>query len=117
MEYEIVVRVWEKRVAEMYYDVKRTYDTEKKFPPPVFEDQERIEMHKMDLEDKNTEIAHYRDIVVDPEGKKWIIDWDEDRDLTILLSQEGEIKEFPDEIEFRTYEILGNLYENPQVLT
>ncbi|RKX71714.1 hypothetical protein DRP53_00580 [candidate division WOR-3 bacterium] len=117
MEYEVLVRVWEKRVAEMYYDVARVYDSERRFPPPVWEDEERVEMQKMEVEDRNTVIAHYRDIVLDPEGKKWIIEWEPDRGIPILLSLEGEIKEFPDEIEFRGYEVIGNIYEDPQLLT
>ena len=117
MEYEITVRIWEKNVAEMYYDVRRVYDTEKHFPPPVYEDDKRVEMWKMDIEDRNTQIAYYRDVVVDPEGKKWIIEWDSNLGRTILLGLEGEIKGSPDEIEFRDYEIIGNIYESPQILT
>ena len=74
MEYEIDVRVWEKRVVEMYYDVKRTFDTETQSPPPVYENANRVEMHKINIEDKNTKIAHYKDICLDSEGKKWIIE-------------------------------------------
>lgn len=105
----IKFRAWDKVGKKMYYDVT-PYSAASN---TILKDG-GILMQFTGLEDKNGKEGYFGDIVED-EGDRYIVDWDEDCGVAYLNS--CLLSSIDLEIEaIKNREIIGNIHENPEIL-
>jgi len=116
-------RAWNLEKGIMHYDVEDTYDgisnnaIEHSNFSAVLEDNEYIVMQCTGLKDKNGKLIYEGDILFwEDENDRGYVQWqDEDADYLIIFSNYSAVS-FNLEVEPSQLEIIGNIYENKELL-
>ena len=124
MEDRFRFRAWNKKEKIMHYDAEQTYDfmigmpviCEESFGE-LLEDKDYIVMQCTGLKDKNGKLIYEGDILFwDDENDRGYVQWqDEDADYLIIFSNYSAVS-FNLEVKPSQLEIIGNIYENKELL-
>lgn len=63
------------------------------------------------LKDRNGKEIYFKDIVKDPSGNYFVVEWD-DQEMRIVLKRQDTLYGF----NVPSYEVVGNVFENPELL-
>ncbi len=126
MQDRFLMRVYDPVTKSMIYDMPLIY-TQLKYIAQGFSCEDLKLMQSTGLKDKNGKLIFEGDILFEylknevyPNGKKWVVKWDNDRAKFYIKminpSKYEYFKEWHLARHYLDYEIIGNIYENPEIL-